>query len=109
MTIVSSEILIHPRTKDAFAQECVHHADDFCTFFINRGRVKVADFLVTFGADRVSHRSAILGKLRRTQGDDIIDAFDGTRTRRPGLIKALRHHVGGKFLVSKYGEAFFEA
>ena len=87
----------------------MNHPNDFSPFFINSRRIKIANFLIAFGTNRVRHRATVLRELCRTQGDHVINPFDRTRTGGSRGIKTLRHHVCGKFLISKNSEAFFEA
>ena len=86
----------------------MQHADHLGAFLVDRGRIEIADFLITFRADRVRHGPAVFGELRRAKRHDIIDALDRARARRGMRGQVAGHHVGRELLVAKDGQPFLE-
>ena len=63
LAVVALEVFTNTGLEVFFAQQGVLHANDFGAFFVNRGGVKVADFLIALGANGVSHWAGIFREL----------------------------------------------
>ncbi len=83
------------------ADQRLHHANDFCAFFVDRDRVEIADLDVAVGPHRVRHRAGVFRELRGAQDAHVFDALD-----RPG--RRIGAQVLTEFLVAKDGEAFLQ-
>ena len=81
MTVVRANVLVKALTEYLAAEECLKHADNFCTLFVNGRGVKVIDALVAFRTNWMRHRTGIFLELRCTQEGYVMDALYGTRRR----------------------------
>ena len=97
LAVVAREIEIHAGPEFVAADQCLHHPHQFGTFFVYGGRVKVIDFLVALGPNRMRQRARIFDELRRAKTAHINDPLHRARS-----------HVGRKFLITKNREAFFQ-
>src|SRR4029079_19123145 len=95
LAIMASEIEVHAGTEFLFADQCLHHPHQFGPFFVDGGRIEVVDLPISFRADRMCERSGVFDELSCPKRSHVGDALDGPRT-----------HIGGKFLIAEYGEAF---
>ena len=91
------EIQIHPLAEVLRTDQRMDHAHDLGAFFVDRGRVEVADFHVRGGTDRMRHRSRVLRELGGAQRTDFLDALHRSRIG-----------VGAVLLVAEYGETFLQ-
>src|SRR5690554_6500413 len=108
LTVVAPEVLLQPFTKAITAEQRVLHTNDFGAFLVNGGGIEVGYLLIAFGADRMSHRPAVLGKLSEPQCRYVVDTLHGACTRSRRALKAAGQHISGKFLISEYRQAFFQ-
>ena len=86
-------------SPEAFGpKQLIDHADNLCTFLINRHGVEVVDLYVRIRSYRVRHRAGVFRELGTSQSGHITDAlYDG------------RAHVGRKLLVPENSKPLFEA
>ncbi|SYK73539.1 Uncharacterised protein [Klebsiella pneumoniae] len=91
-------IKLHPRLELLFAEQRVDHADHFRALLIHCQRIEVIHFNDFIRADRVRHRTGVLGKLSGTHHADIIDTVYRTGAE-----------VRAEFLVTENGQPFFQA
>ncbi len=108
LAVMALEVLTNTSLEVFFTQQGVLHANDFRTFLVNCGGVKVADFLIALGADGVSHWAGIFRELGRAQDADIINAFDGAGAGGLSAVQPLSQHVSRKLLIAENRQTFFQ-
>ena len=101
LAIVTSKVFIHSGAKGLFAEQRVHHPNDFSAFFIDGRRIKVTNFLVAFRANWMRHRAIVFRKLCCSQAHNIVNSFDRTCAGCFTGAKPLGHHVCRKLLIPK--------
>ncbi len=98
LAVVAGKVEVGTLPEGGGAEQGMHHANDFGTLFVHRRRVKVVDFFVGIGANRMCELACILGKLGTAQTAHIANAL------YPAGIA-----VGGKLLIAKDRKTFLEA
>src|SRR5262249_26483784 len=90
LAVVAREIQIHAGAKFFRADQSAHHAHQLRTFFVDRRRIEVIDFLISFWSNRMRQRPRVFDELCRAQTANVCDPFDRSRS-----------HVGREFLITK--------
>src|SRR5690606_8711791 len=98
LTVVAFEIKVHAPAKLFYAKQRADHSHDLRSLFIDGRRVEIVDLPVAPWPHRMGERPLILGKLMRTQGPHLGDAFDGARAL-----------ISGKLMVPVNGQPFLQA
>ena len=96
-TVMTFEIEAHSLHEPLGAQQRAQHADQFCTFFIDRCGVEIINRLVRIRLHRMRGRPGIFSKLRVTQHRCILDPF-----------QCLGVQIRGETLISENGEALLQ-
>ncbi len=96
--VAAREVEIHAGAERLGADQRAQHADQFGALLIDRRGVEVVDLVIDGRAHRMGERTGVFGKLAGAQAAHVGDALD----RRRAL-------VGGKFLIAKNRQPFFEA
>ena len=63
LSIMASEIEVHPASKTCLPDEGLQHPDDFSAFFIHRDGVEIVDFLIAVWSDGMRHWPRVLCEL----------------------------------------------
>src|SRR6185503_4336682 len=95
--IVALEIKVGRFTITVRSHQRLQHADDFGTFFIDRGGIEVVDLNIGLWLHRMGERPGIFLELPAAKRADILDA-----------LYAMAAHVAGKALVAENSETFFQ-
>ena len=96
LAVVASKVKIHADMKFFLADQGLHHAHQFGALFVDGGRVEVVDLPICLRTDGMCERSGVFGELCTAKCTNIGNTLDG-----PGT------HIGGKFLIAKYGAKSF--
>ena len=101
LAVVHREIQGHSFGKTLAADKRLHHAHDFCAFFINRYGVEVVDLLVLVGPHRVRHGARVFWELRSAQHTHIFNSLDSAG-------RGLCAQILAELLITKYCQTFLE-
>ncbi|MNS97654.1 hypothetical protein D3C72_1319950 [compost metagenome] len=91
------EVFIHAFAETLTAHNCLHHADDFRSLFIDRHCKEIVDGHTRLGTNGVSIGSRIFSKLPRTQAVHVINTLNATV-----------RHIRREFLITENGQTFFQ-